>query len=616
MECGGRDGQARDASRTAASAAADMHRVTGALESLRAVLSSPDPALTVWDRPDNRVGDAFERPEAPALVGLRATYVESLGLAAIAEVRDAYARSASEGWEAFLTAFADGAVAWRFELCEELVQSTVATPGNEKDRKLLAIWTRHATNERWYEAYPMFRLLADQAFLPSAYVARFVSVQGLIELYHLLQARSCSAAHRARSGAGAERAGCNLRAGRVLLHGDDVPGARGKFERAQEIDPLYASAPLLLGDCCLRENDLASAAAWYRQTADKFPGNFSAATRLCRLAGKQTDLAKIEETIHLLHRRCEFIEPHTVYSFELEAGAACQEAKHVERAHEWFERAIARDPARIGGYTSEGYLFLEQGKWDDARRYFLKVIEVAPEALDGYWGLARVDEQAGEWQQVQKWYDAALPCRPEWEGMIRASIAYALNRLGKTEEAEASALQAIRSDPSDEPTLERVERVADDLARTHHDPAAAVRLYDGFLDVLGSSYEARYRNQIGVLKANAGDHSAAAAAFAEAVKADPEKIAYRISLARELRLLRAWEMGASLWTSASARVQADASFRTEMALLRNAEANEAYRPPPVPAGGVALRRGGGADAIRRGPSFESRHRAGTGSEQP
>ena len=61
--------------RTAASAAADMHRVTGALESLRAALSSPDPALTVWDRLDNRVGDAFERPRSPRPVGLRAAYV-------------------------------------------------------------------------------------------------------------------------------------------------------------------------------------------------------------------------------------------------------------------------------------------------------------------------------------------------------------------------------------------------------------------------------------------------------------------------------------------------------------------------------------------------------------
>ena len=68
----------------------------------------------------------------------------------------------------------------------------------------------------------------------------------------------------------------------------------------------------------------------------------------------------------------------------------------TQMPREWRVAAPPRltcSSSRAGGTTRDGP--------------FLKVTEVAPEALDGYWGLARVEEQAGEWQQVQKWYDAA-----------------------------------------------------------------------------------------------------------------------------------------------------------------------------------------------------------------
>ena len=178
-------------------------------------------------------------------------------------MRDAYARSASGGWEAFLTAFADGAVAWRFELCEELVQSPVATPGNENDRALLAAWTRHAITNAGLRGIqctscspmqdPYFRArhIAQLRVRPGA--DRAVPASFRRDSARLLIERALELAPNEPAVICAQ--------GEYLLHGDDVPGARARFERAQAIDPLYASAPLLLGDCCVRENNLASAAA-------------------------------------------------------------------------------------------------------------------------------------------------------------------------------------------------------------------------------------------------------------------------------------------------------------------------------------------------------------------
>ena len=561
---------------TAASAGADMRRVTERLESTRDQLSGSSRSFAIWDVLDDHVVDAYGQVELHAFLDLRAAYVDALAEAQLATVRNAYADGPEAGWRALVAAYADAALAWRFDVCRRLAAELTAPPEKDAERKVLADGAGRGLDERWYETYPMYRLLAAQPFLTDVQAARLIAVEGLIELYHVFRHdRARMLLEQALQRAPDDPVVISSM-GEYLLNRDKVAEARAQFQRAIDIDPRHASGYCLLGDCCLPENDVAAAEAWYRQALAIRPGDYSGYGRLCRLFGKRKTQSDIPDPIPTLVERVALTDPRVLYVFDVEAGAAYQERQDFDRAHEWYQRAIALDPLRLGAYTSEGYLFMEQARLDDARHWFGKAIEVAAEALDGYWGMALVEERAEQWEAAERWYAKSIPLRPEWDGILHANIAWIRAKLGRLADAEAGALEAIRRDPTDEAVLAKVERIADDMARTHHDLAAATRIYDGIRASVGETYKARHLNQVGVLLSAAGDRAAAAEAFKAAVAADPDKPSYRASLAREIRQLGAWDLGRTLFDTAPPPVQADASFRSEMALLRNAEANEHF----------------------------------------
>jgi tetratricopeptide (TPR) repeat protein len=560
----------------AASAGADMRRVTELLESMRDRLSGSEPPFAVWDLLDDRVVDAHGSVEQSAFFELRAAYVAALNEALLAAIRSTYTEGTEAGWHALVSGYADAAIAWRFDVCKRLTAELPAPPEKGREHGILADAAGRGLDERWYETYPMYRLLAAQPFLSNAQVARLVAVEGLIELYHVFRHERARALLEQALQRAPDDPVVIASMGEYLLNRDNVAEARARFQRAIDIDPQLGSGYCLLGDCCLRENDMSAAEAWYRQAVAHRPGDYSGYGRLCRLFGKLKTQSDFPDRIPVLEERVALIDPRSVYDFDLEAGAAYQEREDFDRAHELYQRAIALDPARISGYTSEGYLFLEQARLDDARLWFRKATDVAPEALDGYWGLALTEEQAEQWAEAERWYAKSLPLRPEWDGILHANIAWMHAKLGRLADAKAGALDAIRRDPADEAVLAKVEQIADDLARTHNDLATARGIYDGIRSSVGESYKARHLNQIGVLLSAAGKHADAAEAFKAAIAADPDKASYRVSLAREVQELGAWDLARSLFDTAPLSVRSDASFRSEMALVRNAEANQLF----------------------------------------
>lgn len=555
----------------AACVGADMRSVADRLERLRELLAASEQPYDAWELLDDSVGDAYGRPELPAIIELRDRYRKELGEAALAAILDAGA----EAWPALVAGVAAAVLANRFALADELVAAPIAIAGREADRRVLREGVRCALYDQWAATYPAFRLLAEQSFLSTDQRARFVAAQGQLEMYHLFRNDRAKALIGQALEMSPDDPHVATSQGEYFLNRNEIASARTWFERALAARPRLAWAAYLLGDCALRENDPASAEAWYRDALKRRPGETGAYIRLCRLEAKRAGPPS-EDPIPELVQRATVVYPLGQYSFFIEAGAAYQESGRFDVAHEWYQRAVALDASRVGSYAAEGYLFLEQEQMVEARKAFQHAVDVAPEALEGFWGMARVAEQTLEWRDAERWYEDALPRRPEWEALIRATIARVQCRQEKSAEAERSALEAIRLAPDDETVLAVVEGVAEDIGRTHRDVERARQLFDGVRAVLGEPYEARYRNQIGNLFVTAGDHESAVGAFAAAVAADPAKALYRTSLGRVLRQLRAWDRSRALWDTAPPEVRSDSAFRSEMALLRNAEANELF----------------------------------------
>src|SRR5262249_37939863 len=150
------------------------------------------------------------------------------------------------------------------------------------------------------------------------------------------------------------------------------------------------------------------------------------------------------------------------------AGYVCQQNQQLADAHRWYQKAIATDPTRIGGYTSEGYLYLNNDDFGPAAEHFQRAVKVAPEALGGHWGISWLSEKQEQWQDALSWCERSLQRRPEWEGTIRARMGDFRRRLGQYEQAEDDLMQSLRIEPNDSQVLNVLTELAEDYYLKGH----------------------------------------------------------------------------------------------------------------------------------------------------
>jgi tetratricopeptide (TPR) repeat protein len=526
-----------DAYCAAARGGAPMRDATDALEAIRAAASGEDHPFSTWDLLDDHVGRTAGALRQ-ALQELREGFVTLTIETAVSEQRQAFLGDADAAWTEWLRAYVRALVKWRLRLCDALADADLRFP-DQASRLVELIRRRnpYIRQERWAETYRLFVTLAmhqsltdqDRAelYIRAAEIHMFVFYKRPMAKPLLQRAERLHPDSAIVSGAWGEYWMLDIEP-ESPTSGDK---ARKHFDLAIRRDQRLVSAYTGTGQTYQRQGDLEAAERWYREAVRVRPGDASGYAQLLRLYGQPGLLEAHEADLAPLFEQAITVGPGGEYSLCLDMGFAYQQGKRYEDTQRWYDRAVALDPTNPIVYFSKGHAYREQEALDEARAAFERAMELAPDSMDGYWAMALLHEQQDQYVEAIDWYRKSLRRRPRWYVYIHTRIGQLLVKLDRHAEAEVELLKALRADRNDTEVLASLHSLTDEYYQQRNDSAAAMRLQQEILEVMGAGYRGTYHNRQGNILFYGTDYLAAADQYREAITWNADDPVFHSNLA-------------------------------------------------------------------------------------
>ena len=529
-----------------AHASADMRSVTNALETIRDSLSGDADPFATWGIINDHLGRADLERFAPSLLKLRDQYEQSVTAQQLAALNRAFERDVSSGWNrwvvAYVQTFSDWI--WHGRLGLALAQQALpAVPNGKFSLEQVREQARLSNYGRWSEIYDWALFLSQQA-LPAEQRARMLVIAAEIQLYHFYQPSKAKQLLEQAASLDAD--------GRRVLVGwgeywqqqgnvEQRTQARDYFERVLRTAPYLADGYVNLGDYYdAVEKNPSETEDQYQQAIQNAPGMADGYRRLMNYYGR-TDLFKDhQDRLAPLIERIKLLDEDQ-FTLPVEIGIIYKNNRRYDDAIRYFQQALQVDPEYILAYDWLGYTYLEQANdpqadpslYARAGAAFAKVIELAPTALDGYWGMAGVAMQQGNWQAALDWCERSLQCHPEWESFVFVRRGNVLRELGRFADAEQALLRSLTLEPDNPTALDELTTLADQY-KTNESREVALRALASLRRFKGEAHEHIYQNKLGNIQYYYGDYAAAADLYRKAIAAKPDDDVLHSNLALAL----------------------------------------------------------------------------------
>jgi len=367
------------------------------------------------------------------------------------------------------------------------------------------------------------------------------------------------------------RAGLAHEAARTL--GQQIEAARTRAAGPSEFVPLLLELSAVRGDDL---NDPAGARQAIDDALALAPESAAALSALARLELKENHFAAYAEA----RRREARALTDTAAAVEalLDAGRVYRDqANAPEQARACFEDALARDPRSVDALRALGALHAAAGAWTEAREQLRRQLDLAesPEARAGILiELARsIWESSGDVSEAQTYVDQALELAPDHLPAVLAAadIFYKDGQWAAAEKRLTEALRRLRNNPEQAARLHaRLAEVSDRLGRTDEAFRSLVeadRLTPGQLTIKLAMGENRFRagkwREAAVYLAPLADHPDAAAHADEVADGLAHAAQAEIKLRRPERALAFYESALRLRANHPPSVRALADLALE-----------------------------------------------------
>jgi tetratricopeptide (TPR) repeat protein len=124
-----------------------------------------------------------------------------------------------------------------------------------------------------------------------------------------------------------------------------------------------------------------------------------------------------------------------------------QTAVWVDPIHLWND-VLAKYPDSVLALDTQGILYLQDGKLDEAQRAFERVIELVPGFSAAHYGLGGVFSRRGNWEQAAVSLESALAIAPKHRDAALL-LAKSHEQLGQPDRALDRYQQIVDQDPSE-----------------------------------------------------------------------------------------------------------------------------------------------------------------------
>jgi Tfp pilus assembly protein PilF len=237
-----------------------------------------------------------------------------------------------------------------------------------------------------------------------------------------------------------------LELARMLLTGGQTDEAMMHALEAAWLDPNSAEAYYLLGFGRAQQGDFVKAAAELQRALLLDPNHLSARFRLAQVRLQQGSANDAIEDLLLLLLR----EPDHLPA-RLQLAAAYLRQERYDEAISEIDKVLARDATLADAYVQRAEVRLKQGQPNDAFQDFAKALQLAPANVPALLGLGRLHLLGSDGQSqaaAAACFEKALSHHPR---LLEAHVALAgaLERLGRTDEAERHLREALRQSPQD-----------------------------------------------------------------------------------------------------------------------------------------------------------------------
>ena len=569
--------------KAAETAGLDAALVAEPVSSLRLRAGETENLFEFWYQIDNEVGRAKSDDLARELIKLRTSFEDEFLKSTLKNVAVDFEQSAEHGWQSFVSVLAEAIMRFRQVLAQRLLEANL--PFSETQRATvteLRKSVRFMIQARWPEAYEQLFHLTEIDFLKPRVRARLSIMLAQIQMFHF---RNWAQAKQFYDRA--EQLAPND--GKVLsavgeywvtekdAEQPDYSQAVSYYERAREASPQVAAPYVNMGEYFETvKKDLAAAEKWYQSAIDAAPGDGLGYLKLLKLFGKPELIKTHEPDLPQLMKQVIAVGPEDEYQTHTDYGNLYEQSLQFEKAAEWYEKAIALDPDRPLGYVAIGQLREKENRIDDARKVYRKVLEVAPDSYEGYLGLAWLAEREEKWDEALDWYQRTPRNVKELSGLFQARVGEMQARLKNYPAAERIEKDLLRADPKNETAKAVLHTIVDDYYKELNDSASAIRLLDEMLEIVGDDYFPDYHNRLGNVKYYFGDYQSAADHYRRATGAKSSNAVFHRNLALALKETTEYEEASRELSTALELDNDKSAFDREMALLRNAEANDFY----------------------------------------
>jgi len=484
----------------------DMRRVADQLETLRTSIEEKD-LYQAWRDVDKSIGQALLQKNQELfelLQSFRKAFIDWAYEMALASVREGYAKNHEKGWEAFLKAYVESLVYWRYQIYTELYKELDLEKIPGKHLYLFMEISRcspYMLEARWDQVYDLFITLADHRLVSPEQKMHLLCSAGQIQLYFFSDnAQARSLFQKAQKIIEKDHSRVEQSLGELALIEWQLDQARDHFQRSTMLDPQNEYALMYMGDTYREEGRYAIAEAWYGDAQTLFPGSTDVLSRFIRLFEKKDyfrdhDPSRIRELCELTFQ----LSPIEKYPALIDAGFAFQSNDQFDQAEQYYREAIDLNPGRASGWLNLGYILEKKGKAKASEKAFRQALRLDPENFDTHWGLAYLFERVkGKGKLAVEELETCLKLRPSWEIYILPRISELHMKSGKADLANDLLLDCLEKFPDkDAEPLRILHERATTLAESPGGASKAIALLERILEIKGDPYADNFANRVG-----------------------------------------------------------------------------------------------------------------------
>lgn len=541
-----------DAYHEAALARANMRVAVDAIETMRVAMFSENDIFDAWNILDDQVNRVAEAQNLqPVLIALRQKWITFIRDDECERLRQIFVADSAIGWKAWLNSYAGALTQFRLDFAGELCKAALPYPEDgELSIAKIQLLTDRARHARWAEAITLFSLLGEKEILIPEFRARLLTIASDISALYLYQFDRAKAFLDKAETLCANDWHLLFSRGNYYFWqpGNDDPQqnlknkeqAKAYYQRLIQQFPEVSLGYMGLAEFMEKENDLAGAVENSLLASRCLVSPSDGYASLLRLYAQKSLFELHRDEIPLIvDRNCAVaLNAHDIYQAYLRAGYAFQLNDNLEEARRWYKKAIKFDPTRLQAYISEAYLCLDIRDYQNAGINFQKTIEVAPESIEGYWGMSQLTEEQEKWEEAIQWYEDSLKRLPEWGSFIHIRIGNIKQKQNLADDAINEYFKALKADAISSDALNALNGIADDMYKRQGDKDGALELYQKIRVLAGSGYEKNYCNLVGNLYFYYGEYREAADEYKKALVTDPDEPRFSSNLALAIEKLR------------------------------------------------------------------------------